>query len=83
MALVRIFEVLGKWRGDGLPLTLVTVGLLLIFEALFVDHSQAHTAVEKIPGFWSLFGFLSCVAIVFFSKWLAHMGLLKSEDYYD
>ncbi|NLV25538.1 MAG: hypothetical protein GXY54_12255 [Deltaproteobacteria bacterium] len=83
MKLARLIEALGQWRGNGLPVTLIVVGFLLIFEALFVNHDQAHTAVEKIPGFWSLFGFLSSVIIVFFSKWLAHLGLLKREDYYE
>ncbi|NLC71261.1 MAG: hypothetical protein GX751_07885 [Desulfuromonadaceae bacterium] len=83
MTLVRLLEAMGKWRGNGLPVGLIVAGLLLIFEALFVNHDQAHTAMEKIPGFWSIFGFLSCVVIVFFSKWLAHVGILKPEDYYD
>jgi uncharacterized membrane protein YvlD (DUF360 family) len=83
MRLVTLFERLGKLRGNGLPFSLIVTGLFLIFEALFVDHAQAHTAVERIPGFWSLFGFLSAVVLVFFSKWLGHLGLLKREDYYE
>ncbi|MBN1141482.1 MAG: hypothetical protein JXB25_06785 [Deltaproteobacteria bacterium] len=83
MAVVNLLKNLGKWQGNGLPVTMIVTGLLLIFETLFVDHGQAHTAPEKIPGFWSLFGFLSGIFIVFFSKWLGHLGLLKHEDYYD
>lgn len=49
MRLVTLFERLGKLRGNGLPFSLIVTGLFLIFEALFVDHAQAHTAVERIP----------------------------------
>lgn len=83
MSVIKLMETLGRWKGDGLPITLIVAGLLLILEALFVNHDQAHTSLEKIPGFWSLFGFLSCVVIVFFSKWLGHLGLMQHEDYYD
>jgi len=83
MTLVELLERRVKLHGNGLPLSLIAMGLFLIFEALFVDHEEGHTALERIPGFWALFGFLSAVVIVFFSKWLGHLGLLKREDYYE
>ncbi|MBF0199995.1 MAG: hypothetical protein HQK66_01555 [Desulfamplus sp.] len=57
--------------------------LLLIFDALLLDKTKAHTWAEKLPGFWALFGFLSCVVIIFLSKWYGKLGITKHEEYYD
>lgn len=59
-----------------------TLALLVILD-VFVDKSKAHTWFEKIPGFWALFGFLSCVFIIILSKWFGHLGIKTREDYYD
>jgi hypothetical protein len=49
-----------------------------------VDTSHAHTWVEKhIPGFWSIFGLVSCTVLIFFGRWLASAGIEREEDYYD
>jgi hypothetical protein len=49
----------------------------------FVDKRLAHTWIEHIPGFWSMFGFVSCVVIIIISKWFGHQGIMTREDYYD
>ena len=36
-----------------------------------------------VPGFWSAFGFVACVVIVYFSKAFGHAGIMQREDYYD
>ncbi len=38
---------------------------------------------NTILAFWSVFGFVSCVAIIFISKWYGHLGIMTREDYYD
>ncbi len=38
---------------------------------------------SRILGFFALFGFISCVAIVVISKWLGHYWLQRKDDYYD
>ncbi len=38
---------------------------------------------NRIPVFFALFGFLGCVAIIFFAKSLGKLFLRKREDYYD
>ncbi len=55
---------------------------LLIID-IFVDKHHAHTWIEHIPGFWSLFGFGACVIIIIISKWYGHQGIMMREDYYD
>lgn len=58
------------------------LALLVLADWLFVDKEHAHTAPEHWFGFWSGFGFLACLVIIFFSKWYGHRGIMKSEDYY-
>jgi hypothetical protein len=38
---------------------------------------------EQIPGFAAFYGFVSCVFIIVFSKWIGHKWLMKDEDYYE
>jgi len=59
------------------------LALLVLYDALILDKSYAHTAAEKLPGFWSIFGFVSCVLIIIVSKWYGHLGIMAREDYYD
>lgn len=59
--------------------------VLVIADAIpaLVDKHHAHTAVERVPGFWAGFGFLACVLIVVVSKAFGHAGIMTREDYYD
>jgi hypothetical protein len=61
------------------------LALLVVIDALpfLVDKEHAHTQVEHLPGFWSVFGFVACALIIFLSKGYGHAGIMKREDYYD
>jgi len=59
------------------------LALVALSDALFVSKAHAHTAIEHIPAFWSLFGFVGCALIVILSKWYGHAGIMKPEDYYE
>jgi hypothetical protein len=61
----------------------VLLALLVGFDALLLDKGKAHTPAEHLPGFWALFGLISCVVIIFVSKWLGKLGITRQEDYYD
>jgi peptidoglycan/LPS O-acetylase OafA/YrhL len=61
----------------------VILTLLAGFDALFLDKDKAHTLAEHLPGFWALFGLVSCVVIIFVSKWFGKLGITRQEDYYD
>jgi len=85
MNLLRLID----WLRDRLP-AVVRVGLgvlvlLIVLDAIpaVVDKAHAHTAAEHLPGFWSLFGLLGCLALVVFSKSYGHLGISRGEDYYD
>lgn len=64
-------------------LSFVGLALLVAWDVLFVAKEHAHTAVERIPGFWAVFGFVACVVIIIVSKWYGHLGIMTREDYYD
>jgi hypothetical protein len=60
----------------------VVLACLVIID-IFVDKEHAHTRMEHLPGFWSVFGFSACVLIIILSKWYGHLGIMTREDYYD
>lgn len=64
-------------------LSYVGLALLVAGDILFVSKEHAHTAAERIPGFWAVFGFVACVVIIIVSKWYGHLGIMTREDYYD
>ena len=62
------------------------VGILVavvLVDMAFVDKEHAHTAIEHVPGFWAVFGFVACVLIIIVSKWFGHAGIMTREDYYE
>ncbi len=64
-------------------LSYVGLALMVALDVLLVSKEHAHTAVEHIPGFWAVFGFIACVVIIIVSKWFGHRGIMTREDYYD
>ncbi|MDI6655144.1 MAG: hypothetical protein QME59_04585 [Candidatus Hydrothermarchaeota archaeon] len=48
----------------------------------FFIHKHIRFPWDKIPGLYALYGFISCVLIIFVSKAIGHW-LKKREDYYD
>jgi drug/metabolite transporter (DMT)-like permease len=59
------------------------LALLILVDAVLVDKEHAHTRLEHLPAFWSVFGFVGCVVIIIGSKWFGHTGIMTREDYYD
>ncbi len=59
------------------------IALIFLWSAIAVDTHHAHTWLEKIPGFWSIFGFVSCVVLIFVASWIGKSGIMSREDYYD
>jgi len=57
--------------------------VLLIVADFIIPRHEIHFFGDKVPGFWSLFGFISCALIIVVSKWLGHHWLMRDDDYYD
>lgn len=67
-----------RWR-----LLLVVLVLIVIADVL-VPRPHVQYPWQAIPGYSAGFGFVSCVAIIFISKFIGHSGgIMRDEDYYD
>ena len=49
----------------------------------FLHLGHPYFWFERLPGFGSLYGFFSCVAIIFVSKLLGKLFISRKENYYD
>ncbi|MBN2426805.1 MAG: hypothetical protein JXK94_00555 [Deltaproteobacteria bacterium] len=83
MRFSRFLEKMEKNQDVMKGIGLIGLGLLIIFDTVWVGKEHAHTAAERIPAFWSMFGLVACLVIIIFSKWLGHLGIMKREDFYD
>lgn len=85
MKLVGLIDWLLARRAGLVRVCAAVLALLVVVDAVpgWVNKEHAHTAVEKIPGFWAVFGFLGCVVLILVSKAFGHAGIMKREDYYD
>ena len=88
--IVKLIDYLRDRMKMVVRLCYVVLGLLVIYDVTFVDKYKAHLAIEKFPGFWSVFGFGACVIIIILSKWIGHVKwfggkfrIMSPEDYYD
>ena len=69
-------QAMAKWCYGGLA-------AIILWSMIAVDSHHAHTWLEKIPGFWSIFTIISGVVLIYAARWLAQGGLATREDYYD
>lgn len=65
------------WIALGL-LTLIT----LILEFTVLADYDSHWW-DSIPAFYIIWGFISCVLIIYVSKWFGKIFLFRDESYYD
>jgi hypothetical protein len=83
MKLVQLIEFLRHRLKTVVRICFGLLALLILLDAVLVDKEHAHTHLERLPAFWSIFGFLGCVLIIIASKWFGHAGIMTREDYYD
>lgn len=83
MKLVQLIEFLRSRLRTVVWICCGLIALVVLIDIFAVDKEHAHTAIEKIPGFWAVFGFVACVLIIILSKWFGHAGIMTREDYYD
>jgi hypothetical protein len=64
--------------------SIATFIIFVILDLLVVmGHVHVSFPWSLVPGFFSLFGFFGCLAIVYGAKLLGHEWLQRDEDYYD
>ena len=61
----------------------VIMGGLVVWDAFIHRHHEYFFGIDRLPGFSSILGFVSCVVIILGSKKLGQIWLQKDEDYYD
>ncbi|NNG71753.1 hypothetical protein HLI18_17815 [Rhizobium laguerreae] len=58
--------------------------VLTVIADFLVHREHAEYLWDRLPGWSAAYGFLSCVLLIFVSKFLGHRaGLMRREDYYD
>jgi hypothetical protein len=60
----------------------VVLGLLVLLNVFIYPHDP-HFGLDRIPGFWSLFGLAGAVILARGAKGLAHTVLGKDENFYE
>ena len=73
------FARIKRWFYAGLAVVAVAeIVLPLIFHG-----GESHFSFEDFPAWGSLYGLVSCVAIIVVSKFLGKVWLMRREDHYD
>lgn len=72
------FARIKRWFYVGLGVVVLAEVVQLLF-----FHGHPHFGFESIPAWGSLYGFVSCVAIIVVSKLIGKLWLMRREDYYD
>jgi hypothetical protein len=67
----------------GLYAALATIALVEAVAPFAVYSEPPHFWFEDLPAWGSLYGFVSCVAIIVVSKLLGKLWLMRPENYYD
>ena len=73
------FARLKRWFYVGLAVVAVAE---IVLPRLF-HGGESHFSFEDFPAWGSLYGLLSCVAIIVVSKIIGKLWLMRREDYYD
>ena len=62
---------------------LALIALAEIILPLIFDGNESHFSFENFPAWGSLYGLISFVSIIFVSKFIGKLWLMRREDYYD
>ena len=64
-------------------LGLAAIALAEIVLPLLFHGEGSYFWFESVPAWYSIYGLLSCIAIIVVSKLLGKVWLMRREDYYD
>ena len=80
---MRLIDIIERLRVRMVKRIAYCILVLLILADFIIPRHEIHFFGDKVPGFWSLFGIISCVLIIVVSKWIGQNWLMRDEDYYD
>jgi len=85
MNMVKWIEFLRARLGAVARISGIVLAVLVVLDAIpgVIGKEQAHTRLERIPGFWAVFGFLGCALLIVGSKLFGRAGIVQHDDYYD
>jgi hypothetical protein len=67
----------------GFYAALILVALAEIVLPLIFHGNESHFSFENFPAWGSVYGLISCGAIIVISKLIGKLWLMRREDYYD
>jgi hypothetical protein len=74
------------WLDDPRNVTKIVWALVAVCAGLFFADASyekhGYFVIERLFGFFAIFGFVVCVALVLVAKWLRTF-LMRPEDYYE
>ena len=80
MSLLKIIEI---FHAKTIKRIAYAVLILIFVIDFFIPRHEIHFFGDRIPGFWSLFGFVACILIILISKWIGRLGIMQDENYYN
>ena len=80
---MNLIDIIEKLRTKTVKKLAYGILVLLVAADFIIPRHEINFFGDKVTGFWSLFGFISCALIIVVSKWLGHHWLMRDEDYYD
>lgn len=84
MNMVKWIEFLRARLRTVVRISVIVLAALVVLDAIpgVIGKEHAHTRLERIPGFWAVFGFLGCALLIAGSKLFGRAGIVQDEDYY-
>jgi hypothetical protein len=72
-----------RWIKRGSYVGLAVLALTEIVLPLVFPSDHSYFRFESIPAWGSLYGLISCAAIIVVSKFIGKVWLMRREDHYD
>ena len=80
---MNLLKIIEAFRTKAMKRIAYAILILIIVVDFFIPRHEIHFFGDRIPGFWSLFGFVACILIILISKWIGRLGIVQDENYYN
>ena len=80
---MNLLKIIEAFRTKAMKRIAYAMLILIIVVDFFIPRHEIHFFGDRIPGFWSLFGFVVCILIILISKWIGRLGIVQDENYYN
>ena len=80
---MNLLKIIEAFRTKAMKRIAYAILILIIVVDFFIPRHEIHFFGDRIPGFWSLFGFAACIVIILISKWIGRLGIMQDENYYN